>query len=514
MLMKKYEFWVLSFLFLVFSFWLMFSTFSYASGQFRIDSKLWSDFGAAIPLIRSFSQGVNWPPEHPLFPGSPIKYHYLFYLATGSLEKLGVRLDIAFNLLSSLGFFLMLVFLYRLSESMFGKKAASIAVLFLLFNSSFSFVDYFSEQGFSKASLFSIPKQTQFASFFPWKQSEVAAFWNLNIYTNQRHLAFSYALVLLIIYLNYSRSRYLLFTGPLLALLASTNQAGLLIALVYLFFIGIQNRWLWKTYLLSAFLGLPFLYPYLFMSHANPQVSFNPGFIATHPLRFWFFNLGLNIFLIPLGFLSATKKQRSLVLGTIVVFLLANLYQFSPDMFNNHKLINFAVIIGGIFTANILTKLRPIILFPVFTILILGGIFDLFPILNDHKLTLPDGTNPDVQFYSSLPRGSVVLNSTWFYHPASLSGLPIFNGYSYFTWSYGYNQRAREEVTKDIYASETKEEACKKLISNHISYVELNPNHEGFLAPNYGLWTNEFAKVYTNSQTGTTVYSTDASCPN
>lgn len=510
--MKKYEFWVLFFLFLVFSLWLMFSTFSYREGRFEMVSKVWSDFGAAVPLIRSFSQGENWPPQHPLFPGSPIRYHYLFYLATGSLERLGVRIDIAFNLLSALGFFLMLVLLHRLSKSMFGKKAASLAVIFLLFNSSFSFVDYFREYGLSKNSILSIPRQVHFASFFPWKPSEVGAFWNLNIYTNQRHLAFSYALVLLIIYINYTRSTYLLFTGPLLALLASTNQAGLLIALVYLFFIGIQNRHLWKKYLLSAALGLPFLYPYLFMSHAPPNISFNPGFMATHPLRFWFFNLGLNFFLIPLGLVTAFKKHRAIVLGTILTFLLANLYQFSPDMFNNHKLINFAVIMGSIFTAHILTKLRPIILFPVFIILILGGIFDFFPILNDHKLTLPDSSNPDVQFYTTLPRRSVVLNSTWFYHPASLAGLPIFNGYSYFTWSYGYDQRQREEITKDIFASRTKKEACAKLVMHNISFVELNPNHEGFLSPNYGLWASQFAKVYENPQTKTAVYSKDLSC--
>ncbi len=492
----------------------MFSTLSYAAGQFNMSSKVWSDFGAAIPLIRSFSYGTNWPPQHPLFPGEPIRYHYLFYQAVGSLERLGLRIDIAFNLLSAIGFFLLMAFLYKLAFDIFGKKVALFAVIFLIFNSSFSFVDYFQENGLSCAYLKAVPIQRDFASFFPWKKSEVAAFWNLNIYTNQRHLGLSYALVLLIIYINYSRPKYLLATGPLLALLASTNQAGLLIALVFTFYIGIQNRKLWKTYLFSALIGIPFLFPFYYMSHAAPQITFNPGFITQNPLRFWFFNLGLNIFLIPLGLLLATKKQRSLVFGTITIFVLANLYQFSPDMFNNHKLINFAVIIGSIFTAHILTKLRPLILLPVFTALILGGILDFFPILNDHKVFLSDSTNPDVSFYASLPRGSVVLNSTWFYHPASLGGLPIFNGYSYFTWSYGYDQRTREEITKDIYASKTKLDACKKLIANNISYIELNPNPEGFLTPNYRLWSEEFAKVYTNSQTGTTIYSTDASCPN
>ncbi|MEK9200569.1 MAG: hypothetical protein AAB909_01200 [Patescibacteria group bacterium] len=505
--MKKYL------AFSIFAIWLMFSTLSYVNGEFRVSSKVWSDFGAAIPLMRSFSQGQNWPPEHPLFPGEPIRYHYLFYLGAGLLERAGLRPDLALNLLSTIGFFGLMTLVYKLAGHLFGKKASLIAVVFLIFNSSFSFVDYFADRGLSLKSLMAVPFQTEFASFYPWRESKVAAFWNLNIYTNQRHLAFSYAIVLLIIYINYARPRYLWLTGILLATLASLNQAALLIAIIYLFFLCIQNRHLWKTYLFSALLGLPFLYPYLFMSHVPPQILFHPGFITQNPLRFWLFNLGLHFFFIPIGFLFASKKMSSLVFGTIVTFLLANLYQFSPDMFNNHKFINFAVIIGSMFTAGLIIKFKPAIRYTLYIILILGGLFDIFPIINDRKVILSDRhTNPDIQFYSTLPRKSVVLNSTWFYHPASIAGLPIFNGYSYFTWSYGYDQRQREKEAMTIYASPNKPTACSLLLENNISYVELNPHHEGFLQPNYSLWSNEFAKVYTNPETETTVYSVAKSC--
>src|SRR5438309_1368384 len=97
---------------LAFSLWLNFSTFSYADGSMHIAIKAWSDFGSHIPLIRSFSFGNNFPPQLPLFPGSPIRYHYLFYAFVGLLEKAGLRIDFALNIPSALGFTFLIMIIY------------------------------------------------------------------------------------------------------------------------------------------------------------------------------------------------------------------------------------------------------------------------------------------------------------------------------------------------------------------------------------------------------------------
>ncbi len=74
-----------------FSVWIMLRTFSYdyENSWILIFGAMRSDFAATLPLIRSFSMGDNWPPEYPLFPGSPIRYHYLFFLIVGKLEAIG-----------------------------------------------------------------------------------------------------------------------------------------------------------------------------------------------------------------------------------------------------------------------------------------------------------------------------------------------------------------------------------------------------------------------------------------
>src|SRR3989344_3494357 len=180
---------------LLFSSWLFSSTFSVKSGNIVMASKVWSDFGSHIPLIRSFSKGSNFPNvEFPLFPGEPIRYHYLFYLLVGTLEKIGVRIDIALNTLSVLGFSTLLFLIYTLGKTLFKSRAVGvISVILFLFNSSLSFLKYFEKGGTLKG----ITSTIDFPSFGPYREGEiVSAFWNLNIYTNQRHFALASAFLL------------------------------------------------------------------------------------------------------------------------------------------------------------------------------------------------------------------------------------------------------------------------------------------------------------------------------
>ncbi len=120
-----------------FGIFLMLSTFSKEHNALFISTKSWSDFASHIPLIRSFSFGWNFPPEYPLFPGEPIKYHFLFYSGVGLLEKIGVPIDFALNIPSIIGFILLTYVIYVLGKMIFKSKAVGVlSVIFFIFNSS------------------------------------------------------------------------------------------------------------------------------------------------------------------------------------------------------------------------------------------------------------------------------------------------------------------------------------------------------------------------------------------
>ena len=136
----------------IFSFWLMTSTFSSnpKAGTFSVAGNVYSDFAANLPLIRSFSKGSNFPPEYPLFPGEPIRYHFLFYLLVGTLEKTGAPLGWALNLPSIFSFWALLLMIYFLAKLLFKSPAvAFLSVIFFLFNGSFAFYHFFQKHPLS-----------------------------------------------------------------------------------------------------------------------------------------------------------------------------------------------------------------------------------------------------------------------------------------------------------------------------------------------------------------------------
>ena len=190
---------------LVFSFFLMFKTFQITpDGNLKLALKLWSDFAATIPLIRSFSLGDNFPPQYPIFAGPPIRYHFLFYLVVGFLEKIGVRLDWALNIPSAISFFALILIIYFLATKVFKNKAVGVlSIVLFLFNGSFSFLEFLKTHPISPNLINEIINTSEFASFGPYDGRVVSAFWSLNIFTNQRHLSLAYAAFLLLVFFLY-----------------------------------------------------------------------------------------------------------------------------------------------------------------------------------------------------------------------------------------------------------------------------------------------------------------------
>lgn len=518
----------------VFSFFLMFHTFSYdtSSHSIQIASKLWSDFGAHIPLIRSFSHGANFsrlvhgkPIESPLYPDEPIRYHFGFYALVGILEKIGLRLDWALNIPSALGFFTLIVLIYSVSYVLFKNSWTSLlSVLFFLFNGSLSFIQFFKTH-----TILDIFTNSHFPVFGPWDGQNITAFWTLNIYTNQRHLALSYALILGIIFMTlHPAKKY--HTSILIALCMSTllfiNFAAAAIAMLFLIWIFLIKKESRPVLFLAGIVCIPAFLALRASSNTTQHITVDPGYLIHHPITarsflfYWWQNLGLHVILIPIGFiLSSRNIKRLLGIPLTLLFILPNIYRFSPDMINNHKFFNFFMIIGGMFSAYAVMQIRHIrhigliSLICLVFFLTLSGIIDYFPIINDPKGLIPDvAISADSRFFKKHTKPTdIIANSTWFYHPASLAGRALFSGYTYFTWSYGYDQGAREHQLIRIYEAVTLPVLCTLLKTNHVSYIELSKTPESYVHPNTTLW-NTLIPAYENPQTHLKVYSTNTIC--
>lgn len=527
---------------LVFSFWLMTKTFGSnpQAGTITIAAKAYSDFAANIPLIRSFSQGANFPPQYPLFPGEPIRYHFLFYLLVGLLEKGGIPLGWALNLPSILSFFALLLLIYSLTLLLFRSRAvAFLSILFFLFNGSFGFYYFFQKHPFSLLqSLWDILNTQTFSAFGPYDQSPVTAFWNLNIYTNQRHFASGLFFVLLVLYILFrfqKKKRAISYKSVLLlsmivGFLPFWHATCFLMSIVILagFFLFVSRHRRVVLILITALLlALP-QFLYLSGSGGTSGFHFYPGYLI-HPnlslqsfLRFWLLNLGLAFFLIPLGVFFAPKLAKQVFLVVLPVFILGNLFQFSPDIAVNHKFFNLFLILGNMFTAYflLLTWRKNIFLKGLSLLLIffltLSGVIDFFAIKNDRFYTISDAPhNPDVSWIEkNTPPSSVFLNSTYLYHPASLAGRKIFLGWPYFSWSAGYDTDKRGRIFRFLFQERSLPKLCQDLKRNGIGYIaidkqtSLNPDYP-VISP---IFEQQFVRLYLNKQTSFAIYGREESC--
>ena len=524
----------------VFSSWLMWHTFSYQNHTFYIAAKAWSDFAAHLPLIRSFSWGQNFPPEYPLFPGEPIHYHFLFYALVGFLERLGLSIDWALNFPSALAFLGLILALYFLAKLLFKSRFVSfLSVILFLFNGSFAFLEFFKNHHLSLRTPIEIFQNNTFPSFGPYDGKIVSAFWNLNIYTNQRHLALAFGLILLAFILilksltqNQTITlRRAVFIGFFLGLIPFIHSAGFVMAIVVFAGLSLIFKNQWRALLTIVLIAAALGFPQIFLAQgadATRNFRFNPGYLIAgrltlaNFLTYWFLNLGLSFFLIPLGLAKANSLAKGVFLAFCPLFIIGNLFQFSPEMAANHKFFNLFLIIGNIFVASAVFLIwqkkifGKILAMVIIFFLTLSGIIDFFPIKNDSSLTIDDfPKNPDITWIKEkTPPKSVFLNSSYLYHPASLAGRKIFLGWPYFAWSAGYDTDQRGKIMKAIYENKDKNKICQLLTNNKIDYLITEDTRGDKNLPEIDLesFQTTFEPVYSNPKNNFQIYEVKSNC--
>lgn len=522
---------VVVFLILAFACYLMFSTFGYADGEILIKNKLYSDFLNHIPLIRSFSMGNNFPPEYPHFPGEPIRYHFLFYFIVGMLEKIGLRIDIALNIMSVIGFAGLIIAIFLLARKISKSNFVGIgAVLTIILNTSLSWIYYFFIGNNKLSNIGGILTQSDFAAFGPYNDTIISAFWNLNIYTNQRHLAFAlFLLIVAIWFIIYKKGKkYFWLTVFIIGLMAWFHKAILLmifIALGVFFLVYKEKR---KKIIVTLVFGLLAALPgLLYLSQSNLTdtsfLAFRPGFLYQGTtwwemsvensfmkwVIYWFMNMGILPLLAFCGFIitvlnkKVTKDinifkkiiekifnlQTVWFLVALAIFIIANIFTFGLDIAINHKLINFSAMIWGIYAFIFLKEISKAfkiigkyIIVPIAIVLLFtGGICDLFPIINDRSGGIPDyqKTSNGRWVYNNSKPGDVFLNLSGDYYFVLLSGRKIFYGGPYLVWSLGYPGSERvAEVGVFLKNAFEKDSFCKYLEKNKIKFTYFQENEK------------------------------------
>lgn len=390
---------------------LMWRTFFVEDGTLYVGLSVFSDFAPHLGMIRSFSHGNNFPTAYSHYAGEDIRYHFMFQFLAGNLEFLGMRLDLAFNLPSALSLLSVFSLLYVLAVRLCGSRAVGyLSALFFAFRCSPSFFSYLAE----------IPKGRSVAEalinnigFIGYTTHEDWGLWNLNVYCNQRHLAFGICALLLVIHLflphlyamaeRWKRQnpaakqkayddqeavsvksaiqfvKFSLFTadgwkaeslirpvvlGILLGLTAFWNGATLLATIMVLFVLAIvSDRRLEYliTALITTFLSLVqnnFFMEGLAVGGAKCQF----GFIAENTSLFGTLDYiarltGILFLVLIVAFAVVKGVRRWILLAFFAPFVFSFCVSLTMDVTVNHKYIMVSIMLMNIFAAILIVKL-------------------------------------------------------------------------------------------------------------------------------------------------------------
>lgn len=510
---------------------LMWLTFFVNGKDLYVGVSVFSDFSPHVGMIRSFSYGNNFPTTYPHYAGEDIKYHFMFQFLAGNLEYLGLRIDYAFNLPSILSFISAFLLLYLLAVKISGKLGAGVlACFFFAFRSSKTLFLYLTELPKGTSIWKALSENTNFVSSTP---NEEWGLWNLNVYCNQRHLAFGLTVIFLIILLflphlydmfedikNYrietrkrkNRSffqklagglRVIFFTkqgwvikdlrtavsaGLLLGSLSFFHGAAVIGALSILFIMAIISRRRLEYVTMAVLtVGLSTLQTNFFIDGSAVTTQFLFGFIAENKTLFGVLSylerlLGILPLLLVVALCLEKGANRYLLLAFTAPLLFAFTISLTIDVTVNHKYIMMSCILLGIVAAMVIMRLferkewvSGFVGVVLIFLLTATGIYDFVTVLQKNSPNSAVVLDLDHELTAWINENSksqdIFLTSNYSINQVVLGGAMLYEGWPYFPWSAGYDTDYRTAQVKLMYEAKTPEELRELVKENRIRYI-------------------------------------------
>lgn len=511
------------FMAVVFTGFLMFLTFHVVDGNIKVGYSVFSDFAPHLGMIRSFSVSNNFPTQYAHFAGEDIRYHFMFQFMVGNLEYLGLRLDLAFNLPSMFGmiavYMLLFVLVVRITKS---RLCGYLTAFLFTFRSSFTVFRYMAEQG--KGNVWkALLENTEFLGY---TQNENWGLWNLNVYCNQRHLAFALAMLVLAVLLFFpyvekmgesllkvtggdkpdgkcrmEQLKTLFFTktafgvrdvkfavgmGIFLGALAFWNGSVLVATLAMLFFMAAVSEYR-LDYLIAAVLALMLYFGQsaLFVEGSVVSPAYYFGFLAENKtlwgvLLFIVELTGIVLFIAIAGATMVKGTKRYMLFVFLVPFILAFTLSLTGDITVNHKWIMMSLMLVSMFAAIVLTGLlksgdwlkRGVALVLLF-VLTATGIYDLTTVVKRNENYLVFSYEDPVTNWiaENATCDDMFLTPYYSLNKVVMGGAMLYYGWPYYAWSAGYDTYTRDLEVKKMYEAASAEELDALIEEHNIRYI-------------------------------------------
>ena len=506
---------------ILFTGFLMFLTFHVSGDKIRVGYSVFSDFAPHLGMIRSFSASNNFPTQYAHFAGEDIRYHFMFQFMVGNLEYLGLRLDFAFNLPSMFGMIATYMLLFVLAVRLTGSRLCAYLTAFLFtFRSSFTVFRYMAEQGKGNV-INALLTNTEFLGY---TQNENWGLWNLNVYCNQRHLAFALAMLVLAILLFFpyveqmgtkllavrenkalqcraEQLKTLFFTktafgvldikfavgmGIFLGALAFWNGSALVATLAMLFFMAAVSDYR-LDYLITAVLVLVlyFCQSTLFVEGSVVSPAYFFGFLAENKtmwgvLVFIVELTGIVLFIAITGAMQVKGTRRYMLLVFLVPFVLAFTLALTGDITVNHKWIMMSLMLVSMFAAIVLKNLlesgdwlKRVVAILLLFVLTATGMYDLTTVIKRNENYLEFSYDDPVTNWimENATCEDMFLTPYYSLNRVVMGGAMLYYGWPYYAWSAGYDTNTRDREVKKMYQASSPEELDALITEHNIRYI-------------------------------------------
>ncbi len=508
--------------FALFSIWFNYNTFSLSNGSITMSGGAWSDLTLHNGFVRSISLGQNIPVEHIFYANTPVKYHFLFDYYVGKISQTGLHSVHALNLMCSLSLSFLLLMIFQFGRTVFKNDAVGIlGALFLLFHSSLSglkwVVDNLGWDMFKK-----IYEKTGWLSMTVF---EGWGLFNLNVFVNQRHFAFSLALLVFVVTyvisvyekdmknseppevkstVSNQRSNYSwLLSSCLIGVTVgivpywnSVVNTALLSFLGLYTIVNIRKKEIFQPmFVTTAIAGLVSLPQLLrFKSGASSlneypklHIGYEVGHFDIFKLTDYYFKVfGLKLIIVVIAFIIIPNRKRILFFILSVPFILANLLQLGVILYDNSKLMISALIFINCLAAYYLVELfqqKNLILKFISVILcvslMVAGVLDLMSVKNLPKVNVADKSEFTQWIIENTEPGSVFLTlPTIQYYDNAVSNILMAGGkmYVHNAADSAYKLNERFNNLNIILRGEESFEKIKNIIEQEgIDYIVVSP---------------------------------------
>ncbi len=512
---------ILLFVFLtVFVTWMMFYVFHMKDGLLYSGFSVYGDYAPHTAMMRSFSRGNNFPTQYPHYGGQDVKYHFMFQFLVGNLEYLGIRLDIAYNLVSIMSLAGFLMVLYGISYRMFKSFwAGASAIVFFFFRSGTAFWQYLWEH-FQAGDLIQTLEEN--TAFIGYTTNENWGLWNFNVYLNQRHLAFGLLIAAVAVWifmdwleagcshgehgLLWIRGRFFtkeawacknvdiaVLLGLFLGLTAFWNGAALIGGLLILAGLAVFSDGK-LDYAICAALAVLFseLQSKIFVSGSIMSPAFYWGFLADNKSISGVLGYLVEISgFVFVGLIVAAvflkRSQRVVLGGCLLPMIFAFLVSLTPDINVNHKyvMISYAFvtifwgwIVRCVFLAgkNSWKKWAGRVAAAVLCICLSAtGIYDYVIILRDndsaHRMTVNMESSLTEWLCTNLKKNDLLLTPEYTMNEVTMSGAMLYCGWPYYAWSAGYDTYYRAGQAVLMYTTDDPEVLKATVKKEKITYI-------------------------------------------